>query len=88
MLYYLVKGIAPGNSPTLFNNTTCSENHSMLFQCINLHNIGIYDCENDTAGVICEMPSPMPMTTSVSVFMSKLNDNFGNVIITQSIDFF
>ena len=60
------------NSPTLFNNIGCNETHSMLFQCIDVHNIGVYDCSvNNTAGVICEMPSPdntisLPMITSVS----------------------
>jgi hypothetical protein len=72
-----VKGIAPGSFPPLFNNIVCSENNSMLLQCVG--DFGIYgDCENGTAAVICEIPNTddntnsMPMTTSVSVSIIKI----------------
>ena len=74
-LSFCDQGIAPWISPPLFNNTACSENHSVLLQCIDMHNISFYDCENNTAGVICEIPSPdnttsLTMTTSVSAWVN------------------
>ena len=52
-----VKGTAPGNSTPLFNTVM------KTIQCYcnvltGVHNIGFYSCENDTVGVICEIPSP------------------------------
>ena len=56
-----------GSSPLLFNNISCNKTHSMLFQCIDVQNIAVYNCsENNTAGVICGMPSPN-VTISMSI---------------------
>ena len=71
-----IKGISPGNYPPLFNNIVCSENHSMLLQCIDARNFDINDCESGTAEVTCEMPNASSenmesisdsMSTSVSI---------------------
>ena len=61
------KGIESGNSPTLFNNITCNENHSMLLQCIDVHSIGVYDCnESNIARVVCKMPNPGVTTSTLA----------------------
>ena len=72
-----IKGTTHGNFPLLFNNIVCSENYSMLSQCIDVHNFSIdHYCENGTAEVICEMPNASSenmesvsdtMSTSVSI---------------------
>ena len=44
----------------------------MLFQCIDVQNITVYNCsENNTAGVICGMPSP-----NVTILMSVTSVRF------------
>ena len=72
-----VKGTAHENFPPLFNNIVCSENYSMLLQCIDVHNFGINDdCENGTAEIFCDIPNASSentesisdsMTTTVSI---------------------
>ena len=70
------KGISPAKYPPLFDNIVCSENYSMLLQCFDVHNFGIYDnCESGTAEVICEMSNVSSenmshsMSTSVSIIL-------------------
>ena len=65
------------NSPIMFNNIACNEAHSTLLQCFDSDSIGVYDCgRNNTAGVICELPTLdniktlLPITTSVSLHHS------------------
>lgn len=45
------------SSPLIFNNISCNGLSSTLFECIDLCNIGVFDCgvKNDytAAGVIC-----------------------------------
>ena len=50
-------------TPILFHNVTCNETHSVLMQCVDLHTIGVYDCDGSTtAGVSC--PSASNTVTS------------------------
>ena len=45
------------SSPLIFNKISCNGLSSTLFECIDLSNIGVFDCgvKNYTAaGVICE----------------------------------
>ena len=65
-------------TPTVLHNVICNETHSMLFQCVGFHSIGIYNCEgNSVAGVVClntnslhnvtSSPNTTEMPTSVTV---------------------
>lgn len=59
------------NILSLFNKTACNETHTVLFQCADLDEIGIYDCgENNIARVICENLSPAVTTASM---MTKIS---------------
>ena len=61
-----LKGIGLGNSPPFFNNITCNNTDSMLLQCIDEYNIGVYNCgENNTARVSCKMTNPDITTASM-----------------------
>ena len=54
-------------TPTVFHNVICNETHSMLFQCVNLHSIGVYNCEgNSIAGVVCLNTNSLHNVTSSS----------------------
>jgi hypothetical protein len=63
-----VEGVTPGNFSSLSNNIACSENHSILLQCIDVHNFDIRfydDCENGTAEVVCQIPNTDDSTNSI-----------------------
>ena len=68
----------------MFNDIACNGLSSTLFQCVDLNNIGIYNCgdKNNTAGVICEK------TTSDSVSDKKhvIKFNHDDYIITTNIE--
>ena len=61
-----------GKFSNTFNSITCNEAHPMLLQCVNEQSIGVdNNCgENNIAGVICEMPSPDYLSTSVSAWIN------------------
>ena len=89
--YYYFTGLSLTYSqitvtPMLFHNITCNETHSMLFQCINLHSIGIHNCGgNATAGVVCLNTIVTATPTSVGLSntynIAILSGSLGTVVL-------
>ena len=53
--------------PILWDNITCDQSHSELFQCVHVLDIGIHNCDRENiAGVICPNVSPRTYTTNIS----------------------
>ena len=67
----------------LFYNITCSETLSMLFQCVDLHNIAVYDCDgNFTTGVVCLNTNSL--TWSSNNMTAKLTTELYNLDSTST----
>ena len=74
------------STPTVFYNITCNETHSMLFQCVNLHSVGVYNCGGDiAAGVICLNTIVTETPTSVadlsSTYIAILSGSLGTAVL-------
>ena len=62
------------NTPILFHNVTCNETESVLLQCVDLHTIGVYICDGNTAaGVSC------PNVNSLHNMTAKLTTELLNM---------
>ena len=60
----------------MFNDIACNGLSSMLFQCVDLNNIGVYNCsdKNNIAAVICEKTTSDLVSDKKHVI--KFNNNY------------